>query len=282
MQRSNYVDAEEAYKRALSIALDNNKMCNLGICLMKQGRISEAKETLQLVRPAVADGPRGIDSHLKAYERAQQMLKDLETQMLFRGGDRVEQSKLFDTFLGSSSIWQPQPCRDHTTVSLNAITTPDDDYADENIVSNIVTAPNIGLINQKDTKSLLCSALNKDAQPFYATKLVPPQISNETLKRSRSLSRETFCTEPGKPPEHKSRRLSPKEGGGGGNGANPLLDLLPNNEDFEEAILTAALGGPIMQTRRAVTSSNPPAKLDRRLKVFQEIAISASPKARVN
>jgi len=74
MQRDNFVEAEDAYRRALSIAPDNNKMCNLGICLMKQGRINEAKETLRLVKPAVVDGPRKVDSHLKAYERAHQML----------------------------------------------------------------------------------------------------------------------------------------------------------------------------------------------------------------
>lgn len=74
MQRDNFVEAEDAYRRALSIAPDSNKMCNLGICLMKQGMINETKETLQLVKPAVVDGPRGVDSHLKACERAQQML----------------------------------------------------------------------------------------------------------------------------------------------------------------------------------------------------------------
>lgn len=74
MQRDNFVEAEHAYRRTLSIAPDNNNMCNLRICLMKQGRINEAKETLRLVKPAVVDGPRGVDSHLKAYKRAQQML----------------------------------------------------------------------------------------------------------------------------------------------------------------------------------------------------------------
>ncbi|KAF3572798.1 hypothetical protein F2Q69_00060075, partial [Brassica cretica] len=74
MQRDNFVEAEDAYRRALSIAPDNNKMCNLGKCHIKHGRINEAKETLRLVKPAVVDGPRGVDSHLKSYERAQQML----------------------------------------------------------------------------------------------------------------------------------------------------------------------------------------------------------------
>nr|VDD55124.1 unnamed protein product [Brassica oleracea] len=74
MQSDNFAEAEDAYRRALSIAPDNNKMCNLKNCLMKQGRINEAKEMLRLVKPAVVDGPRGVDSHLKDYERAQQML----------------------------------------------------------------------------------------------------------------------------------------------------------------------------------------------------------------
>ncbi|KAG2313628.1 hypothetical protein Bca52824_025185 [Brassica carinata] len=74
MQRDNFVEAEDTYRKALSISPDNNNMCNLGICLMKQGRIDEAKETSRRVKPAVVDGPRGVDSHLKDYERAQQML----------------------------------------------------------------------------------------------------------------------------------------------------------------------------------------------------------------
>lgn len=73
MQQNNYIEAEDSYGRALSIALDNNKMCNLGIWLMKQGRITEVKETLRRVKQALMDGPRGMDTHLKAYERAQQI-----------------------------------------------------------------------------------------------------------------------------------------------------------------------------------------------------------------
>ncbi|KAL2933971.1 Protein POLLENLESS 3-LIKE 2 [Bienertia sinuspersici] len=37
MQQNNYMEAEDAYRRALSIAPNHNKICNLGICLMKQG-----------------------------------------------------------------------------------------------------------------------------------------------------------------------------------------------------------------------------------------------------
>nr|KAJ0189735.1 hypothetical protein LSAT_V11C800433280 [Lactuca sativa] len=60
LYKDNYIEAEDAYMRALVIAPDNNKKCNLGICMMKQGRPGEAKGTLRLVKPAVMDGPRTI------------------------------------------------------------------------------------------------------------------------------------------------------------------------------------------------------------------------------
>ncbi|GLJ36921.1 hypothetical protein SUGI_0746440 [Cryptomeria japonica] len=93
MQQSNYIAAEAVYRKALSIELDNNKMCNLGICLMHRGRGFEAKSMLQNVKPASANGPCGLDSHLKSYERAQEMLRDLE------GNPSLK-----------SCVWQSLPC----------------------------------------------------------------------------------------------------------------------------------------------------------------------------
>ncbi|KAI5081891.1 hypothetical protein GOP47_0001634 [Adiantum capillus-veneris] len=78
MQQSNFVAAEAVYRKALSIEPDNNKVCNLGICLMKQGRLREAKTMLKSVKPAFSDSPWGSDSHLKSFERAQQMLSEME------------------------------------------------------------------------------------------------------------------------------------------------------------------------------------------------------------
>ncbi|KAJ7298638.1 hypothetical protein O6H91_Y511500 [Diphasiastrum complanatum] len=78
MQQANYEAAEAVYRKALSIEPDNNKVCNLGICLMKQGRLEEAKAMLQSVTPACSDSRWGSDSHLKSYERAQQMLLEME------------------------------------------------------------------------------------------------------------------------------------------------------------------------------------------------------------
>lgn len=298
MQQNNYIEAEDAYRRALSIAPDNNKMCNLGICLMKQGRISEAKETLRRVKPAVADGPRGVDSHLKAYERAQQMLKDLESEMMNKSLDRVEQSRLFDTFLGSSSVWQPQPCKEQSILLPAAMNKPKpakpfEDFTDENIDSNI--APGPGPFPQLKNKNyppgfFPGNALNVDAPPFYSTKLV--KDPNESLKRTRSGNatnsiRLAKAGEFSKPlietdkSENKVRRvsISPKAGPG------DLSNLLPDNDDFEEAILAAVLGPSSEVVKKLVvdvkSSSNPcvlPQKIDKRLKVFQDITLSPSPR----
>ncbi|KAL0652239.1 hypothetical protein Bca4012_094930 [Brassica carinata] len=174
MQRDNFVEAEDAYMRALSIAPDNNKMCNLRICLMKQGRIDEAKETLRRVKPAVVDGPRGVDSHLKAYERAHQMLNDFGSETMRRGGDdRVEHRRFFDAMFGSSSIWQPQPCREQ---SLKPKPKPDlrnDEYDDENVKTNV----NVNVV--------VNNPLRVDVKPFFSSKL---RSNNEKLKRTRSSS----------------------------------------------------------------------------------------------
>jgi hypothetical protein len=298
MQQNNYIEAEDAYRRALATAPDNNKMCNLGICLMKQGRIGEAKETLRRVKPAVADGPRGVDSHLKAYERAQQMLKDLESEMMSKGGDRVEQRRLFDAFLGSSSIWQPQPCKDH----LQATSTKShhDDFANENVDSNIVSNQNQMLFPQQNSVKQFApfgNLWNVDAPPFYSSKLVKEPIKesigyqfHDKLKRTRSgnvassnrkIEMGLFTAPSVEPenPETKTRRLSDET-------EDKVSQLLPDNDDFEEAILAAVLGparnagktaGKVVETANSGTFQQK--KMEKRLKVFQDITLSLSPRA---
>ncbi|KAK7250823.1 hypothetical protein RIF29_33536 [Crotalaria pallida] len=278
MQQNNYIEAEDAYRRALLIAPDNNKMCNLGICLMKQGRITEAKETLYRVKPAVTDGPRGSDSHLKAYERAQQMLKDLESEMMNKGGDRIEQSRLFEAFLGSSSIWQPQPCKDHQHSTLQTANSfkAQDEFADENINTNMI--PNHAAPNNK--VAMLGNSLNVAAPPFYVPKSFKEPIDNnqfsETLKRTRSGNAAGSMMRLEVPvPENKTRRLSSD-----GTVKNKLVDLLPDNKDFEDAILAAILG-PANEPDKATDTSSTiiQSKNDKRLKVFQDITLSLSPRA---
>ncbi|OIV93836.1 hypothetical protein TanjilG_03799 [Lupinus angustifolius] len=259
MQQNNYIEAEDAYLHALSIAADNNKMCNLGICLMKQGRISEAKETLYRVKkPSINDGPKGSDSHLKAYERAQQMLKDLESEMMNKKYDRIEQSRIFEAFLGSSSIWQPQPCKDNTnstssssTKAANSFKTRDG-FADENVNSNTTSnraAPQHNNNNNK-VAAMLSNSLNVAAPPFYyasTNSLKEPNANrfSEKLKRTR--------------------RVSTKED----SEKNKLIDLLPDNKDFEDAILGAILCTPNSNIFKT--------KTNKRLKVFQDITLSMSP-----
>lgn len=121
------------------------------------------------------------------------MLKDLESEkMMSKEGDRVERSRLFDAFLGSSSIWQPQPCRDH----LQATNTKSyhDDFINENVDSNIVSNQNQMLFpQQKSVKPFAPSRdlWNVDAPPFYSSKLVKAPFKEpighhflETLKRT--------------------------------------------------------------------------------------------------
>lgn len=251
MQQNNYVEAEEAYRRALLLAPDNNKMCNLGICLMKQGRISEAKENLRRVKPAVVDGPRGVDSHLKAYERAQQMLRDLESEMMNRSVDRVEQSKLFDAFLGSSAIWQPQPCKESRAAAggggFPAVSSSAKSlFGDEN-----VNTANIAAANR-------LPPLSVDAPPFYSSKFA------EGLKRSRSGDAAATLAAI----EKEERKSLDKSG-------ESWADFLPDSKDFEDAIMAAVLGGESGGGGAAV-----PKKVEKRLKVFQDITTSSlSPKA---
>eukprot|EP00268_Persea_americana_P001414 TRINITY_DN10435_c0_g1_i2.p1 TRINITY_DN10435_c0_g1~~TRINITY_DN10435_c0_g1_i2.p1 ORF type:complete len:438 (+),score=89.53 TRINITY_DN10435_c0_g1_i2:87-1400(+) len=303
MQQNNYIDAQAAYRRALSIAPDNNKMCNLGICLMKQGRIAEAKETLRQVKPAVADGPRGVDSHLKAFERAQEMLRDLESELMNRGQDPLKQSQLFDAFLGSSSIWQPQPCKDPTIPPATVSSILQDQFANENFDVNkgVVDNRNPPALQQKCTKfsvpprNFLNIAaprnfLNIDAPPFYS-KLKPDSKGVgfhdplSSLKRTRSGNNvdltikehgaekyeESISVEP---LEDKSRRrsLSLEEID------NKLIDLLPDNKALDEAMIAAILA-PVLETPSMTMAKEQRSIHKKRLKVFQDITLSLSPRA---
>ncbi|CAI9276445.1 unnamed protein product [Lactuca saligna] len=265
MQQNNYIEAEDAYRRALVIAPDNNKMCNLGICLMKQGRLGEAKDTLRLVKPAVVDGPRGVDSHLKAYERAQQMLRDLESEMMNSGGDRVEQRKLFDAFLGSSALWQPQPCKEHLSSAPVPVSNKktEDGFGDENKKPVVVVGPPVNLNSNSNS-------LNIDAKPFYVK---TGENAAEGLKRTRSVNGEKDAGEM----EVKARRKS------GSPEKNDWSGLLPDSKDFEEAILAAVLGSTTTTTEpekmKIETGKVVGRKIEKRLKVFQDITSTLSPRA---
>ena len=277
MQKEKYIEAEEAYRRALVIGPDNNKMCNLGICLMKQGRIAEAKETLKQVRPATINEFRGADSHLKAYERAQEMLRDLESKLVgnnLLGQDRMfDQTRLFNAFLGSSSLWQPQPCTDYPTQQV-----PEKGrFASENLV---ISGSN---------------SLNIDAPPFYSSRLLKdanvavPQFHDPmgNLKRTRSGNVAEKSSTLVKTEEFNKRRSLSFEDAVGGN----KWPELPDNNAFDEAILAAVLA-PVLEDDEGLVEGEKgrsPAlvvdggKMGKRLRVFEDItlAMNNSPKAKV-
>lgn len=83
---------------------------------MKQGRLDEAKSMLQSVTLACHDSRWASESHLKSFERAQEMLDELEkgyhdsvekqpSSFAIPGCDTDAASGQAD----SSSLWQPQP-----------------------------------------------------------------------------------------------------------------------------------------------------------------------------
>ncbi|KAJ4842060.1 hypothetical protein Tsubulata_044121 [Turnera subulata] len=77
LQQHNYGLAEKYYRKALSMEPDKNKQCNLAICLMHMNRIPEARSLLQ----AVEAGSKPMDdSYAKSFERASEMLTELDLQ----------------------------------------------------------------------------------------------------------------------------------------------------------------------------------------------------------
>ncbi|XP_007022916.2 PREDICTED: uncharacterized protein LOC18595069 [Theobroma cacao] len=81
LQQHNYGIAEQHYRKALSLEPDMNKQCNLAICLMHMNRISEAKSLLQDVK-ASSGNEQMDESHSKSYERALDMLIQVESQSM--------------------------------------------------------------------------------------------------------------------------------------------------------------------------------------------------------
>ncbi|KAI5067003.1 hypothetical protein GOP47_0017531 [Adiantum capillus-veneris] len=77
MQLCNYVAAEAVYRKALSIEEDSNKLCNLGVCFLKQGKEEEARAVLERVTPMSPDGRSDSESHVKSYQRSRALLHEL-------------------------------------------------------------------------------------------------------------------------------------------------------------------------------------------------------------
>ncbi|CAA7054585.1 unnamed protein product [Microthlaspi erraticum] len=80
LQLHNYGIAEQHYRRALCLEPDKNKMCNLAICLMRTGRIPEAKSLIDEVKVTTVESECGEEAFLKSYDRAVEMLAETESK----------------------------------------------------------------------------------------------------------------------------------------------------------------------------------------------------------
>ncbi|CAH2046495.1 unnamed protein product [Thlaspi arvense] len=78
LQLHNYGIAEKHYRKALSLEPDNNKQCNLAICLMRMDRITEAKSLLDDVRQSLRNQKSKDEPFHKSFERATEMLAERE------------------------------------------------------------------------------------------------------------------------------------------------------------------------------------------------------------
>ncbi|KAJ4901681.1 Protein POLLENLESS 3-LIKE 1 [Raphanus sativus] len=78
LQLHNYGISEQYYRNALSLEPDNNKLCNLAICLMRMDRIQEAKSLLEDVRQSLGKTQWTVEPFYKSFERATEMLAERE------------------------------------------------------------------------------------------------------------------------------------------------------------------------------------------------------------
>ncbi|MCO5592075.1 hypothetical protein L7F22_046069 [Adiantum nelumboides] len=100
MQQSNYKDAESAYRRALALEVDGNKVCNLGVCLMKQGKAKEALTVLQ--GASLSSSKQAMSSsRLKSYKRAKELISQASAMLMANGSDNTLDRR---TSLSSASL----------------------------------------------------------------------------------------------------------------------------------------------------------------------------------
>ena len=73
VQQNNFEAAELVYRKAQTIEPGANRACNLGLCLIKQGRHEEARQALEDVRLRRIYGTEDE----KVVARAEQLLREL-------------------------------------------------------------------------------------------------------------------------------------------------------------------------------------------------------------
>ncbi|EXC24178.1 hypothetical protein L484_015197 [Morus notabilis] len=76
MQKSNFMMAEVVYRKAQMIDPDANKGCNLGLCLIKQGRYADANSVLDDILQGRIPG----SDEYKAQKRAHELKQELQSR----------------------------------------------------------------------------------------------------------------------------------------------------------------------------------------------------------
>ncbi|GFY87911.1 tetratricopeptide repeat (TPR)-like superfamily protein [Actinidia rufa] len=254
--------------------------------LIQQGMAFNGKRT-KTARPQSQMGREVWTPTSRPMSGPSKCSRDLESEIMnVKGGDQLEQSRLFDTLLGSSSIWQPQPCKEQQQQQQQQQRSSfksQDEFPDENINNSNIMPNQLNFLGKLSAKSLVFqqgNSLNIDAPPFYLSKFVTNSEGNQFLKRTRSgnAANSIRGSEMGEfwknplveEPENKTRRrsVSPES-------------MLPDSKDFEEAILAAVLGSgnEVAETRSQDNNGTFQMKIEKRLRVFQDITQSLSPRA---
>ncbi|CAA7017450.1 unnamed protein product [Microthlaspi erraticum] len=102
LQLHNYGIAEQHYRNALSLEPDNNKLCNLAICLMRMDRTTEAKSLLEDVKQSIRNQYKD-EAFYKSFERAKEMLAERERAATV--ADKDNPSGFMTSSSSSDWIW---------------------------------------------------------------------------------------------------------------------------------------------------------------------------------
>ncbi|KAJ0262658.1 Protein POLLENLESS 3-LIKE 1 [Hirschfeldia incana] len=105
LELHNYGISEQYYRNALSLEPDNNKLCNLAICLMHMDRIQEAKSLLEDVRLTLGNTTQWTDEPFyKSFERATEMLAERERVSVADHPGEIMISSSSDNFSSNCSF----------------------------------------------------------------------------------------------------------------------------------------------------------------------------------
>lgn len=137
--------------------------------------------------------------------------------------------------------------------------------------------------------------MNIDAAPFYATQFIKEPLGgphfHENLKRTRSGNTTNFRRE-GNQAGGETRQISSVSNGNNQERRennmirrslsfekipNKPVDFLPDDKDFNEAIISAVLS--TIDSKNSAGKNKRAVAANKRLKVFQDITLSLSPRA---